>query len=162
MRKYLVTFFVLFIVSTASAKEYGHYDPQRLLITSETPEGRTSAFNVTYLKQILDDLFLHAKNYPPHFDTLQDRQRATRDAELLSQMLDVMTDSPTATPQILLSAALVNHIGHNLDISGAADKASSIFQRILKVSPSDPKAWTIFKLRQAVFKKALHTYDQHT
>ena len=139
MRKYLLMFFVLFLASAAYAKEYGHYDLKRLLTRSETPTGRQSGFNVGYFDQMLDDLLIHAKNYPPQFDTIQDQRRATQDIKMLSGLVDILIDVPSPNHEILLRAALVNHIGHNLDVPGAAEKADSIFKRILKAAPSDPK-----------------------
>jgi predicted Zn-dependent protease len=87
---------------------------------------------------MLNDLSAHAKNYPPQFDTPKDKQRATQDVKALSGMLDALINVPTPNPELLVRAGGLNSIGHNLDIAGSAEKANSIFQRLLNASPSDP------------------------
>ncbi len=139
MRKFLLAFFALLLACAASAHEYGNYDPKRLFTVSETPAGKKYGFDVAYLDQMLGDLSAHAKNYPPQFDTPQDRQGATQDIRALSGMLDVLINVPTPNPELLVRAGQLNSIGHNLDIPGSADKASSIFQRLLAATPSDPR-----------------------
>jgi tetratricopeptide (TPR) repeat protein len=139
MFQFLITAFVLLVSATASAKEYGNYDPKRLLTVSETPSGKKYGFDGAYFDQILNDLSAHARNYPPQFATPQDKQRATRDVKELSGMLDILINVPTPNPELLVRAGLLNSIGHNLDIAGSAEKASSIFQRLLNASPSDPR-----------------------
>ncbi len=140
MRIALFAFSLLFACSLAQAKGYGSYDPQRMLTVSETPTGKTYGLDTKYLDQMLDDLDLHAKNYPPQFDTLQDQQRAIQDAKILSGMLDILLNEPSPKPDMLLRAGYLNSLGHNLDIPGSAEKSSAIFQRLLAVSPSDPRA----------------------
>lgn len=139
VRKFLLTLVVLLVASAASARAYGNYDLKRLLTVSETPSGRKYGFDGAYLDQMLSDLSAHAKNYPPQFDTPQDRQRATQDVRALSGMLDTLINVPAPNPELLVRAGYVNSIGHNLDVAGAAEKAGSIFQRLLTASPSHPR-----------------------
>jgi tetratricopeptide (TPR) repeat protein len=142
MRILLIALFALFallIASAASARDYGSYDPKRLLTVSETPSGKKYGVDVAYLDQMLNDLSSHAKNYPAQFDTPQDQRRATHDVKTLSGMLDILIDAPTPNPELLVRAGYLNSLGHNLDIAGAAEKADSIFQRLLAGTPSDPR-----------------------
>ncbi len=139
MRRLLLATLVALIASGASAKEYGNYDPQRLLATSETPAGKKYGFDIAYLDQILNDLATHAKNYPPQFDTPEDKQRATRDVVASSKLLDILINAPAPNPELLLRAGFLNSLGHNLDISGSASKADSIFKKLLAATPSDPR-----------------------
>jgi predicted Zn-dependent protease len=139
MRKGLVTVAFLLVFSIASAREYEHYDLKRLTTVSETPSGKKYGFDGAYLDQMLNGLSAHAKNYPPQFDTPQDKQRATQDVRALSGMLDVLINVPAPNPELLVRAGYLNSLGHNLDIAGSAEKASSIFQRLLAAVPSDPR-----------------------
>lgn len=139
MRNYLFTLSVLLIVSSAQAKEYGNYDPMRLLTVSETPSGKKHSLDGMYLDRMLNDLSAHAKNYPPEFDTPQDQQRATQHVKAVSALLDVLINVPNPNPKLLLRAGQLNSIGHNLDIAGSAEKAGAIFQRLLTASPLDPQ-----------------------
>ena len=139
MRKFLFALSVLLIASVANAREYGNYDPKRLLTVSETPSGKKHGFDGAYLDQMLNDLSSHAKNYPPQFDSPQDQQRATQDVKALSGMLDILINVPTPSPELLVRAGSLNSIGHNLNIAGSAEKANAIFQRLLAATPSDPR-----------------------
>jgi len=139
MRKFLFSVFAVLLAASASAKEYGQYDPKRLPTVSESPSGKKYGFDIAYLDRMLNDLSAHAKNYPPQFDTPQDKQRATRDVKALSGMLDILIDVPAPNPELLVRAGYLNSIGHNLDIPGSAVKTRSIFQRLLAAVPNDPR-----------------------
>jgi len=144
MRIYIFILTALLALTVSHAKEYGNYEPKRILAVTETPSGKSYGIDVPYLDQMLNDLSLHAKNYPPQFDTPQDQQRATQNVVMLSGMLDILINGPAANPELLIRAGLLNSIGHNLDISGSAEKATGIFQRILTATPSDPKGNFLF------------------
>ena len=135
----LLVILVILVVPSASAREYGNYDLKRLATVSETPSGKKYGFDNAYLDQILNDLSAHAKNYPPQFDTPQDQQRATQDAKALSRILDILINVPNPNHEMLAQAGYINSIGHNLNIPGAAEKANSIFLRLLSITPSDPR-----------------------
>ncbi|MFZ5581603.1 MAG: tetratricopeptide repeat protein [Pseudomonadota bacterium] len=129
----------LLLGTGAHAREYGIYDPKRLLTVTETPSGKKYGFDGAYLDQMLNDLAAHAKNYPPQFDTPQDRQRATQDVKVISGMLDTLVNVPNPNPDLLLRAAHLGSMGHNLEIPGAADKANALFQRLLQLEPAHPR-----------------------
>ena len=134
----LLASFVL-CLSGAYGKEYGHWDARRILTKTETPSGMRHGIDLQYLDQMLNDLAGHARNYPPSFESEQDRQRATQDAGMLSGMLDILVNGPSPSPEILFRAAFVNAIAHNLRIPGAADKAAAIYQRLLTIAPDHPR-----------------------
>ena len=54
-------------------------------------------------------------------------------------MLDILINVPAPDPELLVRAGHLNSIGHNLNIAGAAEKANSIFQRLLANTPADPR-----------------------
>lgn len=139
MRIVLLALSMLLASSFAYAKEYGNYDPKRILTISESPSGKKYGIDGKHLDQILNDLALHAKNYPAQFDTPQDRQRAVQDVKALSGMLDILVNGPSPNRELLVRAGFLNSIGHNLNIPGSAEKAASIFQRLLTAAPSDPR-----------------------
>jgi tetratricopeptide (TPR) repeat protein len=133
-------------IATAQAQPYGPHDPMQILLTKETATGKTHALDTQYLERILDDLSAHALNYPPRFDTPEDRKRAERDVKLLAKMLGFLTEKPNPHPEILLRAALVNSIGHNLDIPGSAEKAASLYRKLLATAPSHPRGNYLYGL----------------
>lgn len=140
MHKFWLVILVWLVAFGTNAKEYGEYDPKRLLTVSETPAGKSYGFDVAYCDLMLNALSAHAKNYPPRFASPQDRRRATQDAKALVGILDIAMDVPTPSPELLVRAAYANSLAHNLEIPGAAAKANSLFLKLLAVVPSDPWA----------------------
>lgn len=104
-----------------------------------TPSGTHYSFDLAYLDRVLRDLSVHAKNYPPRFDSAQDRQRAVEDVKRFSRMLDVLVNAPRPNTRILARAGYLSSIGYNLDIPGSGTKAASIYERLLAIAPSDPR-----------------------
>jgi len=139
MRNLLVAIAVVLAASSVSAKEYGNYDLKKLLTVAETSAGKEYGFDVASLDHILNDLAVHAKNYPPRFDTPRDKERATQDVKALSAILDILINVPAPNPELLVRAGFINSMGHNLDIPGAAEKANAIFLKLLAVAPSEPR-----------------------
>lgn len=121
------------------AAPYGHYDMKQVVITEKTEEGGIARLNLRYLDQMIDDLAAHAVNYPTSFDSSADEDRAKKDALILSGTLDILMESADANPDLALikRSSLVNSIGHNLDIPGAAEKAERDYQRFLSHRPND-------------------------
>lgn len=130
---------LFFIVSLAHSKPYGQHDMKRVLTVSESPAGKKQNINIKHLDQVLDDLALHARSYPPQFDTQPDKQRAIQDVKTLSGMLDVILKEPNPSAEFLWRAGFLNSMGHNLDIPGSAEKAAAQFEKLLAASPSDPR-----------------------
>ena len=139
LRRILIAILVLLAPSFTCAKEYGNHDPKRMLTVSETPAGKKHGLDLRYLDQMLNDLALHARDYPPQFDNLQDRQRAVQDAKMLSGMLDVLLTGPSPDAELLVRTGFLNSIGHNLDIPGSAEKTAAIFNKLLTAAPADPR-----------------------
>lgn len=142
----IAPFALLFFLasSLAQAAEYGHYETLRILTVSETPSGKKYGIDGKYLEQMLNDLGLHAKNYPTQFDTPQDKQRAIQDVTMLSGMLDILVNAPNPNPELLLRVGFLNSMGYNLDIPGSAEKTTSIFQKLFAISSSEPRANYIY------------------
>jgi predicted Zn-dependent protease len=126
--------------SSAWAAPYGDYDARRILSITETPAGKRHGIDLRYLDSMLDDIASHAKNYPPAFDSDADRQRAARDTTALAGMLGLLVQDAGAHPEILFRAAMANSYGHNLQISGAAEKANTLFQRLIALAPDHPRS----------------------
>jgi tetratricopeptide (TPR) repeat protein len=139
MNKYLIAILILLGSANTHSKEYGNYNPKRMLTVSETTEGKKYALDGAYLDHMLNDLASHAKNYPPQFDTQQDRQRAVQDVTTLSGMLDVLINAPTPNLELLARAGFLNSIGYNLNIAGSGEKTNAIFQKLLSAAPSNPR-----------------------
>ncbi|HWQ25948.1 MAG TPA: hypothetical protein VN367_04110 [Chlorobaculum sp.] len=138
MRILFAALAVVFAFSSAEAREYGSYDPKRIFTVSESPSGTRYFIDLQYLDQILNDLSIHARNYPPDFDTPQDRQRAIQNITVLSGMLDVLVNDPNPSQGTLLRAGDLNSMGHNLDIIISSQRAFTCFQKLLAIAPDHP------------------------
>lgn len=139
MPLFLAALTIILFSLAADAREYGRYDLNRILSTSETAAGKKYSLDGVYLDRILDDLARHAGNFPPQFDTQQDRLRATQDVKTLGKIFDIVTNGPAQNRELLVRAGVLNSIGHNLDIPGSAEKADTLFRRLLAEAPSDPR-----------------------
>ncbi|HME39492.1 MAG TPA: hypothetical protein VKG63_11090 [Steroidobacteraceae bacterium] len=155
----VLSFALLTIAALAHAKEYGHYDLTKIVTVSESPDGKRAAtVNFVLLNDVLNDLSIHNNNYPSQFDSAADRERAVADVTAISTMLDVFVDTPAPDLQLLIRAAVLYGIGHNLDVPGAAEKAMSAFTTLLNKTPDDPRANYLYgkfllsagKLRDAI------------
>ncbi len=141
IRKMVIGATLLHVAAMAVANEYGHYDLKNIVTVSETTNGQhTATLNFSLLDQLLDDLSIHNNNYPSQFDSAEDRQRAVSDVTTISKTLDILLDNPNPNSQLLLRAAVLDSVGHNLDITGAGEKAMTAFTALLSVSPADPRA----------------------
>lgn len=141
MRKIPVILSLLLLAFGAQAKEYAGYDAQRLLIVSQNPDGgKKKALDVAYLDRMLNDLYQHAQNYPAKFDNLHDRDLAVRDVTAALKIVNAFAAAPDPDPEHLWRAGLLNSIGHNLGIAGAAQNANAAFRKMLKARPDDPRA----------------------
>ena len=130
--------------SPVQAGEYGSYDPKRIFVSSGTAAGQGHSLDMAYLDRMLNDLGAHARNYPPRFDTPQDRERAVRDVKMLSGLLDILLEGPNPHPELLSRAGFLNGIGHNLDIAGSAQKSDAAFRKLLAAVPDDPRGNYMF------------------
>lgn len=139
MRIFLLTISIVLILSLAYGKEYGNYDLRRIPTVSDSPSGKKYGIDLKYLDQMLNDLALHAKNYPPQFDTPQDQHRAGQDIIKLSGLLDVLVNGPNPNPEFLRRAGFLHSMGYNLDIPGSGEKVAVIFKKLLTAVPSDPR-----------------------
>ena len=122
----------LFTPLLVQAAAYGSYDLRQLLVPA-AGGGPGGSVSIRYLDGMLDDLALHAGNYPPQFDSAQDRTRAQRDVANLMGVLDAAFGSHPTSPEILLRMGRIGAVGHNLELPNAADYAASRFARLLAI-----------------------------
>lgn len=126
--------------NTAFARPYVVYDMRRIVGVRDTAEGQKKYFDVGFMRQVLGDLYVHASNYPPQFDSEQDKQRAQRDLRVIMNSLPVLVEVPAPDQRLLLDAAVACSIGHNFDIPRAAENAVKYFERLLALNPENPAA----------------------
>lgn len=165
--KHVILFALLMFITIplAHSKEYGQYDLKPVRTIVKAKSGNHYGIDVNYLDPILYDLGLHAKNVPPQFGSAEEQQRAVRDINAISGMLDVLVNQPKADPELLVRAGFINTLGRNIGIPGSAKKAHSNFKKLLKIKPADPQGNYLYgtflagegKVKQAIpyLEKAL-------
>jgi tetratricopeptide (TPR) repeat protein len=127
----LFAFLLLVIAGSALAQPYGSYKPEKVQ--------KGAQLDFDYLDEMLGDLSMHARNQPARFDGPQDRARAENDVRGLIRLLDKRAADPKADAELLVRAAYVQNLGHNLGFPGAGDKADALYRRLLKVEPGHPR-----------------------
>src|ERR1700691_1166734 len=138
MRRVLFVVALALVAVLARAKEYGHYDIRSIFSLSGPSGGQHSVtFNLRALDQILDDVGSHAETYPPHFDSIDDRQRAEHDLSGIASLLDPLAGNFYHNTELLLRLGYLHTLGHNLDIAGSDKKAVDAFTALLALSPDD-------------------------
>jgi tetratricopeptide (TPR) repeat protein len=132
----VVVFAICVVAEGAGYKEYGNYDLRGAVKRSGGKNGDQGfKVDVKLIDKIVADLAAHAKDYPTNFRTRAEKARAELDAALLVDLFDQLTEDKNASAELLLKAAQVDAIAHNLDIPGAAEKAVENYERVLKREP---------------------------
>jgi tetratricopeptide (TPR) repeat protein len=137
----LVAVALIHVPGAAHAGEYGHYDINKIVAVSRSESGQDSVtISFMYLGQLINDLQSHAASYPPRFDSPDDLGRARADVKALSGILDIAVNTPSPSQKLLLRAAVLNSVGHNLDVPGTGQRAMAAFAALLRQAPDDPQA----------------------
>lgn len=97
-------------------------------------------FPFGYIDKFIDQLAPHAKRYPPHFDSGEQR---TEMVQTLKDVLGAMDAAPNKVKddkEILFRYAFLNAMGHNLNVLGCSDKAINAYVTLLTLDPNDKRA----------------------
>jgi len=159
MRKVLLLIFLLFATVRMYANEYPQHDLKRIFPGAQVTSRAERGIDAKNLDEFLADLSTHALNYPPSFDTPEQQRRAIMDVITIEGILNTVTNSPDTDPELLLQLGILNSIGYNLGIDGAANKASTSFQRLLAMAPMHPRGnymYGVFLAGTARPKEAMH------
>ncbi|SUO94766.1 tetratricopeptide repeat protein [Suttonella ornithocola] len=88
--------------------------------------------------EAIDQLWQHAKGYPPQFDNEQDKATAKKDAIVLNKLLTTVFETQQNAfdaeqkQWIILNLARISTVAHNLDIPHAWNAAEHYYQRLLQ------------------------------
>ena len=138
MKKWL--FLLLFCPAIILAQPYQKYNHQQAL---SNDNGKYSVDIAVMLKGV-DNLYIHAKEYPLKFDNQQDLKNAYQDLQVLIQSLDYIESqkinsnlSKKERFYFDLSHARLFLMAHNFDIPNMAEKADIHYQKLIKNNPND-------------------------
>ena len=120
---------------------YAVHDIEQVLGSRPGADGKIQHYvDIQLVKSIYDDLARHAQNYPVDLRSDAERERARNDAGGLSVIMESVTVAPDAPTELLLLAARVHALAHNLDVPQAAGRATASFERILAREPDNAEA----------------------
>lgn len=121
---------------------YRAHDPKTVFVVRGPKEKRTLSIEGAALHALVDDLFAHARDYPPRFAKDEEKALAVREADGASKMLQIAIGDPKTKVDVrlLLDAARLEVCAHNLDVAGAATRARGYFERILEADPEHAQA----------------------
>lgn len=136
-----LTLFIIVIIINCHgylfAASYGNYDVRKIVSVREDVNGKKQAdVDIGYLDKITSDLSTHAENYPPRFDNDEDKNKARKDIEQLVHVLGVLKDGG-GDKEIMVRAAHIYSIAHNLDIKDAAEKAKGVYSQLVSRYPDN-------------------------
>lgn len=158
MKKILCALGVILSMSAAHAVPYGNYDMKVLFKPTNTAGGTRFLLDGPYFDRVFNDLTAHAKNYPPRFDSSEDKERATKDTRVLSESFELLIKNSPKTPDVLIRAAFIANLGYNLDIPGMASRADQYYRQVLELQPGQPRAsqlYGVFLSSSGKFSQAL-------
>ncbi|MGB7345331.1 MAG: hypothetical protein WBD20_14040 [Pirellulaceae bacterium] len=122
--------------ANASIPAYRQMRLSSILLKSTDASGiEQHAIHMQKLDEILGILHAHAASYPTRFASDDDRDQARGDAEKLSEFFDVTVTTDSDDAGMLLRAAMLNAMGHHLDVKGCAKKANAFFERLVELKP---------------------------
>ena len=124
--------------NTAWAAPYKSFDSDSLI----SKNGEKYNINIGVYIQAVENLALHAADYPTRFDNDSDRKQAITDTQILGVMADMLTENGFTSenlPLLHLNARLY-WIGHNLEQEGFAEKADASYAALLEQGKAADKA----------------------
>jgi tetratricopeptide (TPR) repeat protein len=124
-------------------RPYVRHDLSKAMTINDGAAGKkTVSIDLRVVAAAVDDLSRHARDYPPKFREQEERVDAEQDAKSLSQLFDLLTgpEGDEVGVHVLLLAARLESIGHNLEIKGAAARAVRHFERLLAREPDHAEA----------------------
>ena len=107
--------------------------------------------DVTDIDDFLQLVEGKARHYPPHFTSRQERKGYENKLKEVSQQLDILSNNPNASFDVLMRGFKASVLGRNLDLGSAyTTKSLTYAQRLLKLNPNDPEAnfWFGFGLSE--------------
>ena len=133
-------FLLLFCNTIALAQPYQKYNHKQAL---NNENGKYSV-NISVMLKGVDNLYIHAKEYPLKFDNQQDFKNAYQDLQVLIQSLDYIESqkinsnlSKKERFYFELSHARLFLMGHNFDMDNMAEKADMHYQKLIQNNPNN-------------------------
>ncbi|WP_374334435.1 hypothetical protein [Leeia sp.] len=135
-RSIVIGLSTLLLAQTSISAPYPAHDLSALLQAPKA--GQPAHFDLARFDAIFSDLYPHAQNYPPSFDSPEDLARARQEYQQLSQMLDTLLQHPAR--DLLQRSALLHNMGAIMDVPGAAQRALQRYPQWIAADAANPLA----------------------
>lgn len=97
----------------------------------------SAQFSLAEIDRPLAAIAVHAQNYPPRFESAQQRQAQTAELQGLLGLLGRAAEQYPDDVQILSRLAKANALGHNLDLPQCAEVAIKSYKHLLEIEPDN-------------------------
>ncbi len=128
-------------LSCALAAPYEPYDHDAMIKT--VPDG-SRALDIGGIYRSVDNLCVHACEYPLKFDSEKDAEAAYQDARALEEIFKFLSQELFKKDidakdryEFEHKFARIYVIQHNFDIKGAAEKADALYDKLVQEAPKD-------------------------
>ncbi|MEX8505740.1 tetratricopeptide repeat protein [Leptothrix ochracea] len=88
----------------------------------------------------MSELAPHARQYPPNFESVSQREELVGKLKLLIRLLNAASAQYPDDQGILFRKAFANSMGHNVDLPGCASEAIKSYELLLARTPDDKSA----------------------
>jgi tetratricopeptide (TPR) repeat protein len=102
------------------------------------------AFTLSEIDSRIAPIFARASNYPPQFDSQEQRAETEKELHAIIDLLDRAHDAYPGDREILKRLAEANALGHNLDFAGCGETAIRQYEELLRQVPNDAKTQYLY------------------
>lgn len=111
-----------------------------LLAFSAFAHSADTTFSLREIDKSLQEIEMHAKNYPPTFDSQNQRVELSKKLKDVISLLDKASITYSEDTELLLRQAFANSLGHNLDFPNCAETAINSYDRLLLIDSNNRRA----------------------
>ncbi len=123
-----------------SAPAFPEFDLRQLLRSKQAGDEEAEyTFDLEFADRLLAGLQVHANQWPARFRSKEDHVRAVRFVQRFGKVIDPLLAQDSPAP-LLLRAARLHSMGHNLEIPGSAQKSIELFEKLVEIDSESPSA----------------------
>ena len=111
-----------------------------LFLVTRLTYANAAEFSLVRTEQFLQKLAPHALRYPTSFDSKSQYNQYSKILKEVLLELDSALPNSQTNAEFLFQYALANSMGHNMDISGCAEKSIAGYSQLLEINPDDKRA----------------------
>ncbi len=131
-------FILIFLLATAQLVSA---QPTILDAITRKVEDGTAKYSINFkiMDQVSDRIAIHAREYPPTFETPKQEKKIRNELKSILELLDILYTDELNDPNLLIRIGSFHSMGHNLDFPKSPEKAKAAFDKLLSIEPDNPK-----------------------